>query len=167
MLNRIKFSPITTTPEQQRIIERFDHRFGWSLAPASILSDFRPQTFVAKIDSVIVSFAPTSSGGTSVLLNSLRIDTHAGMVDQDPIAFFQNSTGLTQVGVHVHHGSWDQRSWAISSDLRRHVSEHGVGGYFLKNPRNNLRSGSLDNLPPGGEGAISAAVDALRSLTRV
>lgn len=167
MLNRMPFSEIATTPEQQRVIERIECGFGWSLQPASILSYFRPPTFVSKIDSVIVSFAPTSSGGTSVLLNSLRIHTNAGMVDQDPIAFFQNSTGLTQVGVHLHHGSWDQRSWAISSDLRHHLSEHGVGGYFLDNPPSNLRSGSLDNLPPGGQGAISAAVAALRSLKRV
>jgi hypothetical protein len=164
MLNRAKFSPITTTPDQQRVIERIARGFGWSLEPASVLSYFRSPTFVSKIDSVIVSFAPTSSGGTSVLLNSLRIDTHAGMVDQDPIAFFQNSTGLTQVGVHVHHGSWEQRSWEISSDLRRHVSEYGVGGYFLNNPPNNQRSGSLDDLPPGNVGAIDAAVEALRSL---
>ena len=68
-----------------------------------MLSYFRPQTFVSKIDSVVVSFAPTSSGGTSVLLNSLHIDTHAGVVHQDPIAFFQNSSGLTRVGVHVQH----------------------------------------------------------------
>ena len=164
MFNRIRFSPITTTPDQQRVIERIDRGSGWSLEPASILSCFRPQTFVSKIDSVIVSFAPTSSGGTSVLLNSLRIDTRAGMVDEDPIAFFQNSTGITQIGVHVHHGSWGERSWAISSDLRHHVSQRGVGGYFLSNPPNNLRSGSLDDLPPGNLGAIGAAVEALRSL---
>ena len=102
-----------------------------------------------------------------MLLNGIRIDTNAGMVAQDPIAFFQNSTGLTQVGVHLHHGSWDQRSWAISLGLRRHLSEHGAGGYFLDNPPWNLRSGSLDSLPPGGEGAISATVDALGSLKRV
>jgi hypothetical protein len=166
MLNRMLFSQIVTTPEQQRVIESIEHGFGWSVQPASILSYFRPRTFISKIDSVIASFAPTSSGGTSVLLNSLRIDTNAVMVDQDPIAFFQNSTGITQVGVHLHHGSWNQRSWAISSDLRRHLSEHGVGGYFLDHPPNNLRSGSLDNLPPGSEGAISAAGAALRSLNR-
>jgi hypothetical protein len=160
-------SQIATTPEQQGVIERIERGFGWSLHRASILRYFRPQTFISKIDSVIASFAPTSSGGISVVLNGLRIDTNAGMVDQDPIAFFQNSTGLAQVGVHVHHGSWDQRSWAISSGLRRHVSEHGVGGYFLDNPPGNLRSGSLDKLPPGGDRAISAAVDALRSVKRV
>ncbi len=166
MLNRTRFSQIPTTPERQHVIEGVEHGFGWSFQPASILGHFRPQAYVSKIDSVIVSFAPTSSGGTSVLLNSLRIDTNAGMVDQDPIAFFQNSTGLTQLGVHLHHGSWAQRSWAISSDLRRHLS-HSVGGYFLDNPPNNVRSGLLDSLPPGVDGAISAAVDALRSLKRV
>ena len=75
MLNKTRFSQIPSTPGQQRVIERIEHAFGWSLQPASILGHFRPQAFVSKIDSVIVSFAPTSSGGTSVLLNSPSVDT--------------------------------------------------------------------------------------------
>jgi len=40
------------------------------------------------------------------MFNNRRIDPGKLLIDQDPLAFFQNSTGLTAVCVLHHLGSW-------------------------------------------------------------
>ena len=130
------------------------------MLPTSILDPILPKTYLAKVDSIISVTAPSSSGGDLVMFNNLRVDTRMHLIDQDPFAVFQNSTGLTATAVLQHHGSWMDRSWT-STGIWQCPS---AGGYFLANPPANRRSGSLDDLPKGNADAIIASLKTLRSL---
>jgi hypothetical protein len=99
---------------------------GWSILSSTELSGVLPDRYVAMIDSVIGVSCPTSSGGSCLMRNSLRVDTRARLIDQDPLGMFLSSTGVTARGVLVHHGDWDDRSWEASSTLWRDVEESGV-----------------------------------------
>lgn len=159
----LKVTAFTFSPEQCERLNRLVPQVGWSILSSTELSGVLPERYIAKIDSLIGVRSPTSSGGTCLMLNSLRVDPRTTLIDQDPLALFVGSTGVSSTAVLVHHGDWDDRSWEASSDLWRQVEDSGIGKYYMLNPPGGLRSGSLDELPKGTSGALQSVLDALRS----
>lgn len=159
----LKVTSFTVSPEQRERLYRLVPQAGWSILSSTELSGVLPDLYVAKIDSVIGVSSPTSSGGTCLMLNNLRVDTGTTLIDQDPLGMFVGSTGVSSTAVLVHHGDWDDRSWEASSDLWRQVEASGIGKYYMMNPPEGLRSGKLDELPKGTSGALQSVLDALRS----
>lgn len=160
---RIKVTWFSFSPEQQRRIGELVPEGGWSLLSSTELSGILPERYLAKVDSVIAVSAPTSTGGTCTMFNSLRVDTRTRLVDQDPLGMFVASTGVTASGVLIHHGDWDDRSWEASSAPWGDVADSGVGKYFLSNPPTGQCSGSLADLPKGNTGALERVLEALRA----
>jgi hypothetical protein len=113
----LKVTSFTFSTEQRQRLQRLVPETGWSILSSTELSGILPDRYVAKIDSVIGVSCPTSSGGTCLMLNSLRVDTRTRLIDQDPLGMFVSSTGVSSSGVLVHHGDWDDRSWQASSGL--------------------------------------------------
>lgn len=150
-------------PEQQRRIGELVPGSGWALLSSTELCGILPDEYMAKVDSVIGVSAPTSTGGTCVMFNNLRVDTGARLIDQDPLGMFLTSSGVSSSGVLVHHGDWDDRSWEASSALWRDVEDSGIGGYFLSDPPAGRGSGSLADLPKGTAGALERVLEALRA----
>jgi len=160
----LTYTKFTLSAAYQQKVEELADGDGWNLLPASALDGILPAAYLSKVDSVVKVSVPTSSGGTCVMFNNLRVDARTRLIDQDPFAFFKNSTGVTQHGVLLHHGSWAERSWNPSTCLWRHVNENGIGGYFIDNPPGNRCSTSTDDLPRGHVGALAASLKVLRSV---
>jgi hypothetical protein len=159
----LKVTRFTFSPEQQERLGKLVPRTGWSILSSTELSGILPDRYLDKVDSVIGVSSPTSTGGTCLMFNSLRVDTRTRLIDQDPLGMFVTSTGVSSHGVLVHHGDWDDRSWKASSGLWRDVDESGVGKYYLSNPPSGRYSGSLTELPKGVSGALESVLQALRS----
>ena len=157
----IKVTAFSVSPEQKRRLRALLPDAGWSILSSTELSGLLPEPYLAKLDSVIGVSSPTSSGGTCLLFNNLRVDARAHLIDQDPLGMFA-STGTSSAAVLVHHGDWDERSWEASSGLWREVQEAGIGKYYLSNPPAGRRSGTLDELPGGTAGALENVLRALR-----
>jgi hypothetical protein len=158
----LKVTAFTFSQDQRERLHRVVPEIGWAILSSTELVGILPDSYVKKIDAVIAVSCPTSSGGSCLMLNSLRVDIRTRLIDQDPLGVFVNSTGLSSSGVLVHHGDWDDRSWEASSELWRDVEESGVGKYYLSNPPAGIRSGSLAELPKGTSGALETVLKALR-----
>ena len=137
------------SPEQRQRIGELVRESGWSILSSTELLGILPDRYIAKVDSVIGVSAPTSSSGTCVMFNNLRVDTKARLIDQDQLGMFVTSTGVSSSAVLVHHGDWDDRSWEASSALWQDVESSGIGKYFFSNPPTGQQSGSLADLPKG------------------
>jgi hypothetical protein len=159
----LKVTAFEFSREQRDRLETLVPESGWSILSSTELSGIFPERYIAKIDSVIGVSCPTSSGGTCLMLNSLRVDARTRLIDQDPLGVFVGSTGESVIGVQVHHGDWDDRSWEASTTLWREVEESGIGKYYHSNPPSGLRSGSLADLPKGTSGALNTVLRALRA----
>ena len=159
----LKVTAFNFSSEQQERLTKLVPETGWSILSSTELVGILPDRYVAKLDSVIAVSCPTSSGGTCLLLNSLRVDAGTRLIDQDPLGMFVSSTGVSSSAVLVHHGDWDNRSWEASSDLWRDVEESGIGKYYLSNPPEGRDSGSLAELPNGTSGALENVLQALRA----
>lgn len=159
----LKVSWFTFAPDQQRRIEGLVPQAGWSLISRDGLRGVLPDAYLAKVDSVIGVSAPTSTAGTCLMFNNLRVDTGAYLIDQDPLGFFLSSSGVSSSGVLVHHGDWDDRSWEASTTLWRDVEDSGIGGFFPAHPPEGRDAGSLTELPKGAKGALGRILDALRA----
>lgn len=157
----IKVSAFSVSAEQKRLLRAVVPEAGWSILSSTELGGLLPEAYLAKIDSVIGVSTPTSSGGTCLLFNNLRVDERTRLIDQDPLGMFA-STGASSTAVLVHHGDWDQRSWEASSGLWREIQESGIGKYYRSNPPVGRQSGTLQELPDGTSGALDTVLRALR-----
>jgi hypothetical protein len=88
----LKVTAFTFSTEQRERLQRLVPQTGWSILSSTELSGILPDRYVAKIDSVIGVSCPTSSGGTCLMLNSLRVDTRTRLIDQDRLGMFVSST---------------------------------------------------------------------------
>jgi hypothetical protein len=162
----LKVTSFELSPEQIARLRDLVPERRWAVLSSTELNGVLPDRFLAKVDSVIAVASPTSSGGTCLLFNALRVDEPARLVDQEPLGLFLRSTEENSTGVLVHHGSWDDRSWKASSELWRGVAESGIGNYFLTNPPEGRHSGTLEELPRGTAGALDHVLKALRDRHR-
>src|SRR4051812_1583902 len=112
----LKVTTFTFSAEQRGRLNRLVPETGWSILSSTELSGILPERYLTKVDSVIEVSSPTSSGGTCLMLNSLRVDARTTLIDQDPLGMFVNSTGVSSAAVLVHHGDWDARSWEASAE---------------------------------------------------
>jgi hypothetical protein len=159
----LKVTEFAFSPEQRERLGKLVPETGWSILSSTELSGILPDRYLAKLDSVIGVSCPTSSGGTCLMFNSLRVDTGTRLVDQDPLGVFVSSSGVSSRGVLIHHGDWDDRSWEASSRLWDDVEESGVGRYYQSNPPEGRHSGALAELPKGTSGALDSVLQALRA----
>jgi len=61
-------------------------------------------------------------------------------------------------GVYLHHGNWEGRTRRPPPNFWKEVSRSGVGTYYLTQPPEGLREGTLSQLPKGDRGAFDAVV---------
>jgi hypothetical protein len=146
--------------EQQAELTQLANCPGWTILPTARLTDVLPPTLVPKVDSVMVVAERTSTGGTYLMLNALRIDGQE--IDQQPFGLIVSSTGASSSGVWIDHGGWPERTSDPPIGFWEYVEQSGIGGYFYANPPANARSGTLDQLVGGHRGAFSKIVDVLR-----
>ena len=132
------------------------------LSQGSIPTVF-PVDFREKLDSGVMIAAPTSSGGTYVVFNALRVDPRDRAVDQEPFAIIVHSTGAAASGMFLHHGDWEGRTEHPSREFWSQVDDSGIGNFFLANPPSGLSSGTLDQLSDGHREAFESAISYLRS----
>ena len=158
-----KPSWVSLTSTQQTELDEFAQIPGWRLVSKDSIPTVFPDSFRRKLDSAVMIAAPTSSGGTYLVCNALRVDSRTKAVDQEPFAIIYHSTGADPSGMFLHHGNWRHRTQTPPSDFWDQVGESGVGNYFLTNPPSGLTSGSLDQLPPGHRDAFDSAVSYYRS----
>jgi hypothetical protein len=146
--------------DQQAELTRLANCPGWTILPTSQLSGVLPPTLIPKVDSVMVVAERTSTGGTYLMLNALRID--GAKVDQQPFGLIVSSSGASSSGVWVNHGRWSGRTSDPPTGFWEHVAQSGIGGYFCANPPANARAGTLAQLSGGHRGAFSKIMDLLR-----
>jgi hypothetical protein len=159
-----KSSCFTFTTTQINEFESEDMRSGWRLIPKESLPSVLPPEFRKKIDSAVMIAAPTSTGGTYLVYNNLRVEQKARAVDQEPFALIVHSTGPSPNGVLIHHGKWEERTITdIPKEFWDHVSESGVGNYYYAHPPAGLSCGTLDKLPEGHRKAFDRIVARIRT----
>lgn len=105
-----KQSWFTFTSTQVKEIESEGMKSGWRILPQERLPSVLPSEFRNKIDSAVMVAAPTSTGGTYLVYNNLRVDQKSRAIDQDPFALIVHSTGPSPNGVLIHHGEWEGRT---------------------------------------------------------
>lgn len=160
-----KPSWLNLTLTQQQELDAFSRMPGWRLLSKESLPTVFPQSFREKLDSGIVIAAPTSSGGTWLVFNALRVDSRDQAIDQEPFAIIVHSTGAASSGMFLHHGDWPGRTESPPSGFWDRVQESGIGNYFYSNPPSGLTSGDLYQLPPGHREAFEKVTAYHRSLS--
>jgi hypothetical protein len=98
------------------------------------------------VGTAVFITAPTSTGGTCLVNNNLRVDHKAGAIDQQPFALIVHFTGPSPNGMLVHHGKWKGRTTIPPKEFWDHVNESGAENYFYTNPPSGLNGGTLDQL---------------------
>ncbi len=138
-------------------------RSGWKLLSQGSLPSILPSDLRKKVDTAVMIAAPTSTGGTYLVYNNLRVDHKAGAIDQHPFTLIVHSTGPSASGMLIHHGKWKGRTTDPPKEFWDHVNESGVGNYFYTNPPNGLSSGIVDQLPEGHREAFERIITRIRS----
>ena len=149
--------------DQQAELEDVARPSGWRIVPSKELPSLFPPSLRAKIDSAVVVSAPTSSGGTYLVYSANRVDRKAAQIDIQPFGLIVHSSGPGSSGVFLQHGNWDGRSESPPSGFWEGVDSSGIGDYFLANPPQGLREGTLDQLTKGHRGAFDAIVGEIRA----
>jgi hypothetical protein len=154
---------INLRSEQQDELDRLVHPPGWCLLPGKELPTVFADRFRAKIDSALMIAAPTSTGGTYLVFSASRVDSKARAIDIEPFGVIVHSTGPSPSGVFIHDGNWEGRTTDAPLGFWEEVSKSGIGDYFLTNPPEGQRSGTLAQLPRGHRGAFDAILRAVRA----
>jgi hypothetical protein len=158
-----KTSWFNLTEEQSKEFEDVDMQTGWKIIQQNDLPSVLPSDFRKKIDSAVMITAPTSTGGTYLVYNNLRVEQKEKAIDQHPFAIIVHSTGPSPSGILIHHGKWEGRTTKAPEVFWNYVNESGVGNYFYTNPPNGLSSGTLDELPDGHRDAFEKIINRIRS----
>jgi hypothetical protein len=137
---------------------------GWALLSPSDTSIILPAGLGPKVANTVLITSGSSSGSTYIVYNALRIDTSAGLVDQEPFAIVVSGGVVQPTMVAVHHGTWESRSFDPGPDFWRAVSASKASDYFLSQPPSGMTKGDLNSLPYGSRGAFEAAVSALQQI---
>lgn len=97
-----KTSWFTLTTTQCKEIENVGMRSGWKLLSQESLPSVLPLDFRKKVDTAVMIAAPTSTGGTFLVYNNLRVDHKTAAVDQHAFC---------------PHGQfyWPKSQWIVSS----------------------------------------------------
>ena len=125
-------------------------------------SVFSP-AYRAKIDSALAIAAPSSTGGTYLVFSAHRVDRPARAIDIDPFGLIVHSTGASAWGVYIHHGNWEGRTRLPPPSFWNEVERSGIGAYYLTQPPEALREGTLAQLPKRDLGAFNAVVRHIRA----
>lgn len=157
-----KPSWINLSSEQQDELDLLLRPPGWRLLPGNELPSVFPPPFRAKIDSALLIAQQTSTGGIYLAFSAHRVDVRAQAIDIEPFGVIVHSTGPSPSGVFIHHGTWEGRTLYPPRAFWEEVSISGVGQYFLANPPENLREGTLAQLPKEHRGAFDALVREIR-----
>jgi hypothetical protein len=134
----------------------------WRIVPRAELPDVFPESFRNKIDSALVIAALTSTGGTYLAYSANRIDYKDQAIDIEPVGLIVHSTGASSSAVFLHHGSWPERTERPSPKVWDQLTASSVGDYFLTNPPDGRREGTLDELPKGHRGAFDELIVTIR-----
>ena len=155
---------LTTT--QQRELEAYARMPGWRILSKESLPTVFPPTFRRKLDSGVLIAGPTSSGGTYLVCNALRVDARARAIDQEPFAVIVHTAGASTAAMFLHHGTGPRRTQPPPPGFWEQVAESGVGNYFLVNPPSGTTGGTLDQLPADHRAAFDSAISHVRASTR-
>ncbi len=154
---------INLRSEQQDELDILPRPPGWRRLPGSELPSVFPDSFRKKIDSALLISAKTSTGGTYLAFSANRVDRKARAIDIEPFGVIVHSTGPSPSGLFIHHGTWEGRTEYPPSAFWEEVSISSVGQYFPTNSPDNLREGTLAQLPKGHRGAFEALVREIRA----
>ena len=140
-----KHSWVSLKTTQREWLEDWGRRGeGYYVLESDDLTTILPPGLHSKINSAVLMIAPTSSGGTYVVVNNNRVDKPAWAIDQEPFGAIIDSTGARSIGLLLHHGDWPQRS--STSEPRKfwqHAEESGIAAYY---PTRNLPSNTSGEL---------------------
>jgi hypothetical protein len=161
-LSMPKPSWIRLTPSQQRELDSIVPTPGRRLVPKENIPSVFPVSFREKMDSAVMISAPTSTGGTFLVFNAIRLDAKAMAFDQEPFAIIVHTTGSDSEGLFLHHGSWEGRTEHPSTAFWDELSKSNVGNYFLSAPPSGMKSGSLEQLPVGHRKAFAEITEWIR-----
>ena len=161
----IKATWFTLSAEQQRDLDERVKSPGWRLVSGRELPAVFPEALREKIDSAVMVATPTSTGGTYLVYSANRIDHKPQKIDIQPFGLIVHSTGPSSSGVFLDHGNWEGRTESPPSGFWDEAERSGIGDYFLANPPEGLREGTLDRLPTGHRGAFDAIVREIRTRT--
>jgi hypothetical protein len=153
----------TLTPEQQAELEAFMPARGWRIVASRELPSVFPASFRSRIDSALVIATPTSTGGTYLITNALRVDFKDRALDQEPFGLIVHSSGADSSGVFLHHGAWSGRTVYPPASFWLEVSSSGVGDYFLAAPPSGQREGTLEELPSSHRAAFATIIKVIRA----
>jgi hypothetical protein len=136
---------------------------GWSFLPGRDLPRVFPDSFRKKIPLALLIGQQTSTGGTYLVISANRVDSPARAIDIEPFGLIVHSTGPSPSGVFMHHGTWEGRTQYPPAAFWEDVSGSGIGEYFRAHPPENLREGTLDQLPKGHREAFDAVILEIRA----
>jgi hypothetical protein len=160
-----KPSWIRLTPSQQQELDSIVKTPGWTIIARESMPSIFPPPFRDKIDSAVLIAAPTSTGGTYLAFNAIRVDYKDRALDQEPFAVIVHSTGADSEGMFLHHGNWAGRTVHPSTTFWDRVDESKIGSYFLAFPPSGMTSGTLDQLPEGYKNAFAEVTAWIRRST--
>lgn len=102
---------ISLTTTQRGWFEHWSQRGeGYHCLRSTDLTPLLPPSYEAKVQEAVLMVAPTSSGGTYVVVNYARLDRPAWSTDQDPLGLIVDATGARATALLIHHGTWAQRT---------------------------------------------------------
>jgi len=159
----MKVNWFTLSEDQQNDLDQRVRLPGWRLVRCSELPTVFPESLRQKIDSAVMVAAPTSTGGTYLVYSANRVDYRPQEIDIQPFGLIVHSTGPSSSGVFLDHGTWHGRTESPPDGFWGEVARSGIGQYFMSNPPEGLREGSLDQLPKGHRGAFDAVVREIRA----
>lgn len=159
----VKATWFTLSADQQRDLDERAKSPGWRIVGGRELPAVFPEALREKIDSAVVVATPTSTGGTYLVYSANRVDYKPQKIDVQPFGLIVHSTGPSSSGVFLDHGNWEGRTESPPHDFWDQTERSGIGDYFLANPPEGLREGTLDQLPKGHRGAFDAIVRAIRA----
>ena len=158
----MKESWITLTENQRKELEDFKNKPGWRVLSQNQIPSVFPESLRTKIDSALIITADTSTGGSYLVINSLRVDSKANAIDMEPFGLIINSTGASSSAVFLHHGNWDGRTQEAPSSFWDDVERNGIGNLLSARAPVGQTSGLLEDLSYDHSGAFKNIISEIR-----
>ena len=98
------FNIVPLSVEAQDELSQYSMSPGFRVVSAASLPHALPLGFREKVDSAVLITQPTSTGGLYLVFNNYRVDIKPRVIDREPFAVIQSTTGVGSLGVFVHHG---------------------------------------------------------------
>lgn len=123
-----------------------------------------PEALRRKFTSALLMWERTSTGGTYLICNGIRLDQRANALDQEPFGVVVHTSGPSPSGVLIHHGGWTDRTVTITPAIRSVLESTSVGNYFPLGEVPSSSGGALSDLKETSHhGAFRAVVRVLLS----